>query len=68
MKTDAQHGALMNIVIGIVGSLLGRWLFGDLLHLGGAASAGSFNVLGIVWGVLGAVVLIALLKALRVMR
>jgi uncharacterized membrane protein YeaQ/YmgE (transglycosylase-associated protein family) len=48
--------------------MLGRWLFGDVLHLGGAASAGSFNVMGIVWGVLGAVVLIGILKALKVMR
>lgn len=68
MKTDAEQGALLNIIIGIVGSLLGRFLFSDVLHLGGAASAGSFNVMGIVWGVLGAVVLIAILKALKVMR
>lgn len=66
MKTDAQQGALANIVIGVVGSALGRWLFSDVLHLGGAAVAGSLSVIGIVWGVLGAVVLIAILKALRV--
>ena len=68
MKTDAQQGALMNIVIGIVGSLLGRWLFGDVLRLGGATAAGGFNLMGIIWGVLGAVVLIAILKALKVLR
>jgi uncharacterized membrane protein YeaQ/YmgE (transglycosylase-associated protein family) len=68
MKTDAQQGALMNIVIGIVGSLLGRWLFGDVLRLGGATAAGSFNLMGIIWGVLGAVILIGILKALKVLR
>ena len=59
MKTDAEKGALLNIVIGIVGSLLGRWLFGDVLHIVGAAADGCFFVLGILWGVLGAVVGIA---------
>ena len=67
MRTDAQQGALANIVIGIVGSILGRYIFGDLLGLGGAYSAGNFDVMGIVWGVVGAVVLIAILKAFKIM-
>ena len=41
MKTDARQGALANIVIGIVGSALGRWLFGDVLGIGGAVAAGQ---------------------------
>lgn len=65
MGTDARQGAVANILIGIIGSALGRWLFGDVLNLGGAAAAGSFSIMGIVWGVLGAVVLIFLLRAIR---
>lgn len=65
MKTDARQGALANIIIGIVGSALGRWLFGDVLNIGGAATAGSFSLIGIVWGVIGAVVLIFLLRSIR---
>ncbi|HEY3283040.1 MAG TPA: GlsB/YeaQ/YmgE family stress response membrane protein [Armatimonadota bacterium] len=67
MKTDAEQGTLANIVIGIVGALLGRWIFGDVLGIGGATAAGSFSLSGLLWGVLGAVILIGLLKALRVM-
>lgn len=67
MGTDARQGALANIVIGIVGSALGRWLFGDVLHIGGAVAAGSFSLLGLLWGVLGAVVLIFILRALRLL-
>lgn len=67
MHTDAQQGALANIVIGIVGALLGRWLFADVLGFGSAAAAGGFSLMGLVWGVLGAVILIAILKAFRVM-
>jgi uncharacterized membrane protein YeaQ/YmgE (transglycosylase-associated protein family) len=67
-KTDAQQGALSNILIGMIGAALGRWLFGGVLGLGGAASAGAFSVLGLFWGVLGALVLIVLLRGMRVLR
>lgn len=66
MGTDARQGAIANILIGIIGSALGRWLFADVLNIGGAAAAGSFSILGILWGVLGAIVLIFLLRAMRV--
>lgn len=68
MRTDAQQGAFANILIGIVGSLLAKVLFSDVLKIGGATAGGSFNIMDILWGVLGSVVLIAILKALRVLR
>ncbi|MEO5573188.1 MAG: GlsB/YeaQ/YmgE family stress response membrane protein [Gammaproteobacteria bacterium] len=68
MKTNAQQGAIANILVGIVGSLLGRWLFSDVLHIGGAVAAGSFSLLGLLWGIIGAVVLIAILKALNIFK
>lgn len=68
MRTDAQQGAVANILIGIVGSILAKFLFSDLLHIGGTNAGSSFNLFDIVWGVLGSVILIALLKALRVLR
>ncbi|SMB78296.1 GlsB/YeaQ/YmgE family stress response membrane protein [Deinococcus hopiensis] len=68
MKTDGQQGAVANILIGIVGSLLAQFLFGNLLHLGGNAAGDGFNLMSIVWGVVGSVVLIAILKAMRVLR
>lgn len=61
MKTS--YGLIVDILVGIVGSLLGKWIFADLLGIGGAAAAGSLSVMGIVWGVLGAVVLLAILRA-----
>lgn len=62
MKTDSQMGTLANILVGIVGSLLGRWLFADVLGIGSAATAGTFTLLGVLWGVIGAVILIAILR------
>ena len=61
MKTNAQMGLLANIIIGIVGSLLGYFLAGTF----GIATAGVGRW---VIGVLGAVVLIGILKALNVFK
>ncbi|MGL4611552.1 MAG: GlsB/YeaQ/YmgE family stress response membrane protein [Trueperaceae bacterium] len=67
MKTDSQQGPIANILIGVVGAALARWFFADVLGVGGTA-AGTFSIMGIVWGIIGAIVLIFLLKALRVLR
>lgn len=67
MATDREQGLLLNIIVGIVGALLGRWIFADLLGIGSAAAAGAFSFWGILWGVVGAVILIAILKAVRVL-
>ena len=61
--TDADMGALANIVVGIVGAWLGRFIFSDVLQIGGAVTAGTFSFAGILWGILGAVVLLGILKA-----
>ncbi|CAN5158939.1 GlsB/YeaQ/YmgE family stress response membrane protein [soil metagenome] len=68
MGTDAQQGALANVIVGIVGSILGKWLFADVLNFGGASSAGEFSLIGLFWGVLGAVILIIILKAFNVFK
>lgn len=68
MRTDAEQGLLWNVIIGIVGSLLGKWIFADLLGIGAAASAGSLSLGGVLWGIAGAVILILILKALRILR
>ncbi|HKO87888.1 MAG TPA: GlsB/YeaQ/YmgE family stress response membrane protein [Burkholderiales bacterium] len=62
MKTNAQMGLLLNIVIGIVGSFLGYWLAGLI----GIAPEGGF--LRFVIAVIGAVILILILKALGVFK
>ena len=68
MHTDAQQGLVWNIIIGIVGAILGQWIFGTILKIGSAGAAGSFSFYGILWGVLGAVVLIFILKAAHILK
>ncbi len=64
MKTDAQQGVLLNIVVGIVGSFLGGALLGPLL---GASSinGGSFSLPNLIVSLLGAILLLALVSLLR---
>ena len=62
MKTDAQMGAIANIVVGIVGSSLGFWLAGAL-----GLSAGG-PIVGWLIAVLGAALLIFILKMVGVYK
>lgn len=54
MKTDAQQGAIMNIVLGIVGALVG----GFIMSLFGLEGVTGFNLYSILVSILGAVVLV----------
>ena len=60
MKTNAQMGAIANIVVGIVGSSLGFWLAGAL----GLSASGP--IVGWVVAVLGAALLIFILKVVGI--
>ena len=60
----SSHGLLMNIVIGIVGAVLGGWLLGAMVG-GGTINSGDFSVGGIVVSLMGALVLLALVNVLR---
>jgi len=62
MKTDKQMGILANVAVGVVGSFLGSWMFGVL----GLAAYGTLGRL--VMTVVGAIALIWILKALKILR
>jgi uncharacterized membrane protein YeaQ/YmgE (transglycosylase-associated protein family) len=62
MKTNAQMGPLANIIVGIIGSMLGFWLAGAA-GIGAGSTAMAYLI-----SVLGAVVLIILLKGLKVLK
>jgi len=58
MGTDAQQGVVLNVVVGIVGALLG----GFLLHLLNVSTAGFGWVLTFVTALAGACVLLLLVN------
>jgi uncharacterized membrane protein YeaQ/YmgE (transglycosylase-associated protein family) len=59
--TNAQQGVVANIVVGIAGAFIGGFLFN---LLGGSGITG-FNVWSLIVAIIGAVLLLAILKALR---
>lgn len=61
MKTDAQQGVLLNIIVGVVGAVIGGWIMSAI----GESGVGSFNLYSFLVALLGACVLIAVVKALR---
>lgn len=68
MKTDEEMGCITNVIVGMLGSLIGGALVAfltsgriDLLN----TDFNDLNVVSIIVSILGAVVLIALLKMFR---
>ncbi len=61
MKRDASQGIILNIVVGIVGALLGGWLISPLI---GAPSinSGEISVASLLVSFVGAVVLLAIVN------
>lgn len=62
MKTNAQMGIIANVIVGIVGSLLGYWIAGLL----GLAASGA--IMRWLVSIAGAAILIAILKALGIFK
>jgi len=65
MRTDAQQGTLLNIVVGIVGAFLGGLVF-SLLGIGGSNINNSdFSLSALVVSFVGAVILLAIVNMFR---
>lgn len=61
MKTDASQGIIGNIIVGVIGAYLGGFLF----SLMGGSGFGDFSLYSLLVAVVGAVVLIWLLRMVR---
>ncbi|WP_265587830.1 GlsB/YeaQ/YmgE family stress response membrane protein [Sphingomicrobium arenosum] len=64
MRTNAQQGILLNIVVGIVGAILGGLLLNPLIG-GGAITSGDFSVSSLLVSLLGAIILLAIVNLVR---
>jgi uncharacterized membrane protein YeaQ/YmgE (transglycosylase-associated protein family) len=62
MKTNAQMGIIANVLVGVVGSMLGSWIAGLL----GLAPTGG--ILRFVVAIVGAMLLILVLRAIGLFR
>jgi uncharacterized membrane protein YeaQ/YmgE (transglycosylase-associated protein family) len=64
MRTDAQQGLFLNIIVGIIGALLGGWLLAPLFGTG-TINQNDFSISSLLVSFLGAVVLLAIVNLLR---
>jgi len=64
MRTDAQQGIFLNIVVGVVGALIAGFLITPLIG-GAPITSGSFDILSLFASFLGAVVLLAIVNLFR---
>ena len=64
MKTDAQQGIILNIVVGIVGALLGGWLLSPMLG-SATVNQGDFSIMGLLVSLAGAVILLFVVNLFR---
>lgn len=61
MGNNGQRGMILDIVIGIVGAIVGGWLFSFF----GKVGVTGFNIYSFVVAIVGAVILIAIVKMFR---
>lgn len=64
MRTDAQQGIFLNIIVGIVGALIAGLLVNPLLG-GAPITSGAFDVRSLVTSFLGALILLAIVNLFR---
>ena len=64
MRTDAQQGVILNVVVGIVGALLGGWLIAPMLGTG-TINSNDFSLASLGVSLLGAIVLLAIVNLVR---
>ena len=60
MRTDAQQGIILNIVVGIIGAVIAGLIFG-----GGNINDNPLDLTNILWSLLGAIILLAIVNLVR---
>lgn len=60
MKTDAQQGIVLNVIVGIIGAVLGGWLMGR-----GTINNSDLSLPSLLVSFIGAVILLAIVNLIR---
>lgn len=64
MRTDAQQGLFLNIVVGIVGAILAGFFVTPLIG-GAPITEGAFDIRSLIASFIGAVILLAIVNLFR---
>ena len=57
------YGIVGDIVVGLIGAIIGG-LIADLLNIGGPSASNPFSWVSLIFAIIGAIILIAILRAL----
>ena len=64
MRTDARQGVFLNVVVGVLGALLGGWIISPLVG-SATINQGNFSLAGLGVSLLGAILLLAAVNLVR---
>ena len=64
MRTDAQQGTLLNIIVGIVGAFVAGLVLTPLFGIG-TINSGNFSLPAMLLSLLGAIILLAVVNLFR---
>lgn len=64
MRTDAQQGIILNIVVGVIGALLAGFVIAPFFGTG-TINSNDFSMAGLLVSFVGAVVLLAIVNLFR---
>lgn len=64
MKTNDQQGMVLNVVVGIVGAMLGGWFISPLVGVG-TINQDNFSLPALLVSLVGAAILLAIVNLFR---
>jgi uncharacterized membrane protein YeaQ/YmgE (transglycosylase-associated protein family) len=64
MRTDAQQGMFLNVIVGIIGAALAGWFISPLVGIP-SINQNSFSIGSLLVSLVGAVVLLAIVNLVR---
>jgi len=63
-STMRRQNVLTDVLVGMVGGLLGEWFFASILGIGLGFSAVGIALMGLVWGFVGSIILVAIVRSI----
>ena len=64
MRTDNQQGIILNVIVGILGAMVGGWVLAPIFGTG-TINQSDFSLAGLGVSFLGAIILLAIVNAFR---
>jgi uncharacterized membrane protein YeaQ/YmgE (transglycosylase-associated protein family) len=64
MRTDGQQGILLNVLVGVIGAVLGGWILSPLVGVT-TINQNNFSLAGLLVSLAGAVILLAIVNLVR---